>query len=524
MKPKLGNEERYIFMKTSRISLLSLLTLAVLFSCARVPQQVVEVPEESSGFTVVRVEGRYGAASGFFVAPDKIATNIHVVAHPGPVFIKSPDEKTVWTVEGVTAFDVRNDLAILKIAGKSTPSLLGDSDTVRVGDTVITTGFPDGRYRVTEGVVHRVRSGNKWLQMEIKLSGGSSGSPVRDSKGHVIGIVYAIEIPYSYAIPSNALRGLIDGSKSAEPLTVWRERKPIRAYIYSVRGQRKYNLGQYDAAVTDFDKAIILYPQKADAYYNRGLAKFTLGDLEFAQGHLEKAWRLYEAGIEDSMQAIKLNPEDTYAYHNRAGGKFRLGQSKANQGDIAKGQRYYQGAIQDWTRVIELNPELADPYNNRGIAKATLGESKAGHGDIAGAQELYAAAIEDCTQAIWLHPESAEPYINRGYARFRLGKTKAEQEDMVGAQELYAAAVQDFTEAIELDPESAYAYGNRGVAKAALGNAEGAIEDFDAAIRINPEYTEIYYDRGRAKETLGQEEAAKADFEKAKALNPDVGK
>ena len=510
-------------MKTSRISLLSLLTLAVLFSCARVPQQIVEVPEEKSGFTVVRVEGRHGAASGFFVEPDKIATNIHVVAHLGPVFIKSPDKKKIWTVEGVTAFDVKNDLVILKIAGEGTPSLLGDSDAVAIGDTVIAIGYPGGAYKVTKGVVHRVRTNDKWLQMEIALSGGSSGSPVRNNEGQIVGIVSAVEVPYSYVIPSNALRTLVARSGPVEPLTEWRKREPIRAYIYSVRGQRKYNANHYDGAITDFDKAIKLYPQKADAYYNRGLAKFTIGDLEFVQGNLEAAWELYEAGIEDSTQAIKLNPEDTYAYHNRAGGKFRLGQSKANQGDITKGQRYYQSAIQDWTQVIKLNPDFADPYNNRGIAKATLGESKDSQGDIAGSQELYAAAIEDCTQAIRLNPMYTEPYINRGYAQFRLGKTKAAHRDIAGAQELYAAAVQDFTQAIRLAPESAYAYGNRGVAKAALGDAEGAIADFDAAIRINPEYTEIYYDRGRAKATLGQEEAAQADFQKAKELDPDVG-
>ena len=509
-------------MKASRISLLSLLTLAVLFSCARAPQQGVEIFEKSVDFTAVRVEGRHGAASGFFVEPDKIATNIHVVAHPGPVFIKSADKKKIWTVEGVTAFDVKNDLVILKIAGEGTPSPLGDSDAVAIGDTAIATGYPGGKYKVTEGVVHRVRSNDRWLQMEIALSSGSSGSPVRDGEGQIIGIVSAVEAPYSYVIPSNALRTLVVQSGPVEPLTEWRKRAPIRAYIYSVRGQRKYNANHYEGAITDFDKAIKLYPQKADAYYNRGLAKFTIGDLEFAQGNLEAAWRLYEAGIEDSTQAIKLNPEDTYAYHNRAGGKFRIGQSKSNQGDIAKGQRYYQGAIQDWTQVIKLNPELADPYNNRGIARATLGESKDSQGDIASAQKLYTAAIEDCTQTIRLNPKYAEPYINRGYAQFRLGKTKANQGDISGAQELYAAAVRDFTEAIQLNPKNAYAYGNRGVTKAVLGDAEGAIKDFDTAIRINPDYTEIYYDRGRAKETLGQKEAARADFEKAKALNPKV--
>ena len=517
-------------MKACRISLLSLLTIAVLFSCARTPQEIFEGPvvgstlEERSRFAVVRVEGRHGAASGFFVEPDKIATNIHVVAHPGPVFIKSADKKKIWPVEGVTAFDVKNDLVILKIAGEGIPFLLGNSDAVSVGDAVIATGYPGGKYRGTQGIVNRVRTNDKWIQMKISLSGGSSGSPVRNNKGQIIGIVSAVEDPYSYAIPSNALRTLIDRSRLAEPLTQWRKRKHIRAYIYSVQGQRKYNANRYDEAVADFDKAIKLNHQKVGAYYNRGLAKFTIGDLEFAQGNLEKAQQLYEAGIEDSTQAIKLNPEDAYAYHNRAGGKFRLGQFEANQGDIAKGQAYYQGAIHDWTQVIEMDSELADPYNNRGIAKATLGESKDSQGDLAGAQELYAAAIEDCTQAIRLNPAYAEPYINRGYAQFRLGKTKADHGDITGAQGLYAAAVQDFTQAIQLAPESAYAYGNRGVAKAALGDTEGAIEDFDAAIRINPEYTEIYYDRGRAKEVLGQKKAAKADFEKAKVLNPDVGK
>ena len=196
-------------MKASRISLLSLLTLAVLFSCARIPEQFVELPEERSDFTVIRVEGRHGAASGFFVEPDKIATNIHVVAHPGPVFIKSSDKKNIWTVEGVTAFDVKNDLAILKIAGEGTPSLLGDSDAVGVGDTVIATGYPGGKYKVTKGVVHRVRNNDKWLQMQIALSGGSSGSPVQDSEGQIVGIVSAVEDPYSYVIPSNTLRTLI---------------------------------------------------------------------------------------------------------------------------------------------------------------------------------------------------------------------------------------------------------------------------------------------------------------------------
>jgi tetratricopeptide (TPR) repeat protein len=465
--------------------------------------------------------GEFGVASGFFVDQDKIVTNIHVAAYPGIIFARSLDEKKIWTVEGITAFDAKNDLVILKVAENGVPFPLADSDTVKTGDTVMTAGYPDGKYRITKGTIYGVRGSDKWIQMRIALSGGNSGGPVQNSKGEVIGIVSGVETPYSYAIPSNALSTLLTHSGPIEPLTQWRKRKPIRAYVYSVQGQIKYNINRYDEAIADLDKAIELNPKKADAYYNRGLSKFRLGDLESEKGNTEEARRLYEAGIEDSTQAIKLIPEDVFAYHNRAGGKFRFAQSET---DSAKAQQYYQDAINDWTQVIKLNSELVDPYSNRAAAKINIGESKTDQGDISAAQELYVSAIQDYTQAIQLTPGYSDPYINRGYAQFRLGKTKVDQGDIAGAEALYMTAIRDCTQAIQLNPENAAAYGNRGVARAALGDIEGTIEDFDAAIRLNPKYAEYFYERGLAKEALGQKEAAKADFKNAKELDPEVGK
>lgn len=510
-----------------KFSLGLLVILCFLFSCARPPQQIIEtsevVPESGTtrDFTVIRMEGEFGVASGFFVDQDKIATNIHVAAYPGVIFARSPDQQTIWTVEGITAFDVKNDLVILKVSGKGTPFPLADSDTVKMGDTVMTAGYPDGKYRIAKGTIYSVRGSDKWIQMRIELSGGHSGGPVQNSKGQVIGIVSGVEMPYSYAIPSNALRTLLTHSGPIERLTQWRKRELIRAYVYSVQGQIKYNANRYDEAIADLDKAIELNSKKADAYYNRGLSKLRLGDLESEKGNTEKARRLYEAGIEDSTQAIKLIPEDVFAYHNRAGGKFRFAQSET---DIAKAQRYYQDAINDWTQVIKLNSELVDAYNNRAAAKINIGESKTDQEDISAAQELYVSAIQDYTYAIQLNPEYPDPYINRGYAQFRLGKTKGDQGDIGGAEALYTATIRDCTQAIRLNPENAAAYGNRGVASAALGNAEGAIEDFNTAIRLEPEEADYFHERGLAKEALGQKEAAKADFEKAKELNPDAGK
>ena len=469
----------------------------------------------------VRVGGRDSHATGFFVTRNKVATNVHVLAHHEFVLVRSIDDTKNWTVEGVTAFDVKNDIAILKVAEEGTPLPLGNSDTIQRGEAVSAVGYPRGKWTVSGGTLHSVRDSDKWIQMNVKISPGNSGSPVINSKGQVIGIVSASEDPYSYAVPSNALKGLLTQSGSAEPLVLWRQRVPLHPYVYASRGTRNYFEGRYEEAVADFDKVIELNPENTYAYYNRGLAKFRLGDLESEKGNTEKARELYEAGVEDSTQAIKRTSEDANAYHNRAGGKFRLAQLETA---IPKVQQYYQDAIDDWTQVITLNPELADPYSNRGAAKVLLGESKADQGYIAEIQALYAAAIQDCTQAIQLNPGNPDPYINRGYAQFRLGKTKTNKGATADAEALYRAAVRDCTQAIQLNREKDAAYSNRGVAKAALGNAEDAIEDFDAALRLNPEEAEYFYERGLAKERLGQKEAANADFQKAKELDPDVGK
>ena len=214
----------------------------------------------------------------------------------------------------------------------------------------------------------------------------------------------------------NALKRLINSSKSPEPLTVWRKRQRIRAYIYSVRGQRKYNLNQYDDAVADFDKAIKLYPEKADAYYNRGLAKFRLGDIQGINGNVEEARRSMKQALRtvrrrlSSIQRILMHtitvPVGSSGSVNlRQSGRCGEGATVLSRCDSRLDASYHP-SIQN----------LRNPYNNRGIAKATLGESKIEQGDIADAQGLYVEAIQDCTQAIRLNPRDAEPYINRGYA------------------------------------------------------------------------------------------------------------
>ncbi len=175
-------------MKYSIKSLLILLVaLGFILSCAQAPQQVAEntlvspadIATQKAKDSTVRLVNRFGDSvrfsSGFFVEKDKIATNIHVVARPGPIFAKLNDKKTIWAVEGVTAYDIEYDIVVLKLAGEGTPLPLGDSDTVQSGEPVVAVGYPGRKYKVTAGNVHGIRNSDKLLGTTTNCSKGSSG-------------------------------------------------------------------------------------------------------------------------------------------------------------------------------------------------------------------------------------------------------------------------------------------------------------------------------------------------------------
>ena len=329
-----------------------LIALNLLFSCAQTPGQGVRkvpiVPREDlvskkarrSAVRIISWTGiKIAYGSGFFVAPDKIATNIHVVARPGPVFAKLVDGKMIWKVESVTAYDVKNDLVVLKIAGESTPLPLGESNKIQTGEPIVAVGYPNGKYKVAHGTIDSSRKiYDNWIRMKVNTPSGSSGGPVLNMDGQVIGVIvgYGEDVFHSYAIPANVLKVLLTKSDSIESLGDWRKRDFIRAHAYHVQGQKKYKSNRYKEAVANFDKAIQLNPYVADAYYNRGWAKLRLGESEDARGNSQKARELYQEAINDYTQTIKINPEYVRAYRNRGRAKAALGEKEAAKADFEK--------------------------------------------------------------------------------------------------------------------------------------------------------------------------------------------
>ena len=517
-------------MKNSEKYLLSLfiLTFVFLLSCARVqnvsksiPTLTAELATEKGKASVVRITGgnfmRIGAGSGFFVQADEIVTNLHVIARPGPIFAKLSGEKTIWRVEGVTAYDIENDLVVLKIIGEGTPLPLGSSETVKKGETVYAIGYPGGgAYKLTEGAVQNNQYQNKWLQTTADISKGNSGGPMLNGNGEVIGVSTIVDDSYSYAVPSDTLKNLLSESAEVEPLAAWYKQKRIRAYSYHERGEDKYNDGHYRAAIDDLNKSIELDAEYTQAYAARGHMASHYGEAILKYGRIADARQHYLAAINDYTQATKLDANSDENYNGRAHTRSHYGEYEAKQENTTEAEKQYLAAIEDYTKAIKLDSNDSRNYSGRGWARSLFGELNVKQEKFGKARKQYLAAIKDYDKAVKLDPEDDINYIDRGWVKYRVAELRTKQRKTADAQKYYQAAIADSEKAFQLNTNRTTAYHTRGVAKAALGEYESAIEDFDTAIEHDSDYAEAYRSRGEVKQKLGQEEAAKIDFLRSK--------
>ena len=147
-------------------------------------------------------------------------------------------------------------------------------------------------------------------------------------------------------------------------------------------------------AIANYDEAIRLDPDDAEAYFNRGVAYDNLGQIDLA--------------IQDYSKAIDLDPEDSDAYFQRG-----LAYSELEQ---------HQNAIQDYQEVIRIEPEDGDAYFNRGLAYFSLGD--------------YQRAFDDYNEAIRFDPEDAEIYAHGALTATLLGWDEEAEEYADRAVEL----------------------------------------------------------------------------------------
>ena len=226
------------------VKLLSLIFIAGGVVAAQSPPPKKDIPtiaKAAKGAIVTIVMANddkpIARGTGFLVRADgAIMTNYHVIATGNVAVVKFADG-TILPVDGLLATDKLHDLAIIKIHGKTFPTLtLGNSDQIQVGEEVVAIGNPLGlELTVSNGILSGIRSDEKedgkLLQITAPISRGSSGGPLFNMSGEVVGINALIlegGESLNFAIPINDAQRLLS-EKAAKLEDLPNETEPVKS-------------------------------------------------------------------------------------------------------------------------------------------------------------------------------------------------------------------------------------------------------------------------------------------------------
>ncbi len=157
--------------------------------------------------STVQLTGSRNSGSGVVWGTDgKILTNAHVLRE-GAARVE------FWNGRHVSArvlkSDRRRDLAVLQVESTGMPAAIhGNSDALRPGELVIAVGSPFGfTGAVSTGVVVH---GGPWIGSNVRLAPGSSGGPLANARGEVVGLNTMIVGSLALAVPSNAIEQFLN--------------------------------------------------------------------------------------------------------------------------------------------------------------------------------------------------------------------------------------------------------------------------------------------------------------------------
>ena len=416
--------------------------------------------------------------SGFFIDADRVVTNRHVIDNAYRAEVHSYNG-SIYQVKGVVAVDAEADLAVLRV---DTPPnqvrpLLLDRTSPQEGESVVVIGNPLGlEGSVTNGIVSAVRdipTFGRIIQITAPISPGSSGSPVVNMQGQVIGVA-TLQITggqsVNFAIPSERISQLQTGTllslsdlvvatgrnKRAKAVQSFRDgltflskddcEKALPYFEKAVESDINYaeawaqagfcneKLGRHAEAIDSSKRAVALRPS-AESYFNIGLANYYL--------------KQYRDAAENYRQAIKLDP------YNAADAYYALGLVYRDWGRAEE-------EIQAYKQAIRLKSDYTSAYERLGAAYVRT--------------KKYPLAIEAYKQLSALKPGEAEVPNKMGEAYMELGLT--------------SDAVEAFKRAIQLKPDFGKAYYNLGKSYLALGNRNAALEQYNILQAIDPDWAE----------------------------------
>jgi Trypsin-like peptidase domain len=170
--------------------------------------------------------------SGFYFEKNKIATNYHVIENASKIVFKHIGSKTFHPVAKISSYSKSLDLAILSVKKAGNPLTIRSNSNVNIGEKIIAIGNPRGlEGSVSEGIISATRGdGNlKYFQITTPISPGSSGGPLFDENGNVIGVTTATlkdSQNLNFAMPAKLLLSLKNKGQVWEPIIAKKSRLP----------------------------------------------------------------------------------------------------------------------------------------------------------------------------------------------------------------------------------------------------------------------------------------------------------
>jgi len=413
--------------------------------------------------------------SGFFIAVDRVVTNRHVIDNAFRAEVHSYNG-SVYPVRGVIAVDAEGDLALLRVeapANQVRPLLL-DKTSPQEGESVVVIGNPFGlEGSVTNGIVSAVRdipTFGRIIQITAPISPGSSGSPVVNMQGQVIGVA-TLQITggqsVNFAIPSERISQLQSGALlSLSDLVATTGRNKRAKAVQSFRdGLSFLSKDDCENALPYFEKAVESDSNYAEAWAQAGFCREKLGR--------------HADAIEASKKAVNLRPSSE-SYFNIGLANYYLKQ--------------YRDSAEGYRQSIKLDPyNAADAYYALGLVYRDWGRPD--------------DEIQAYKQAIRLRQDYTSAYERLG-SRYLKSKK-------------YPEAVDVFKQISVLKPGDANAPNSMGEAYLEMGKLPEAVEAFRQAIRLKPDFGKAYYNLGRSQLALGNRDGALEQYNILQNLDQD---
>jgi len=258
-------------------------------------------------------------------------------------------------------------------------------------------------------------------------------------------------------------------------------KKPDFADAYNNRGLAKFRNDDREGALVDYTRALETDPNFGTAYFNRAEVLLETGDAAGSVAdlqHIEKQYRdstFYQTRLGDGYVRLK-NPAQAQVAYDRA---LQLNpknvEALTNRGALYYSQKAYEQAKQDIQRALQLNPKQDAALNNQSLLLAHAGN--------------YSDALSYVDRALTQQPRQPYYLNNKAYLLLKLNRP--------------AEALPLVQESLQRDNQNAWAHHTLGLYYLNQKQAGPALTAFREAEKLDASVDQLYYYIGMAEQTLG---------------------